>query len=168
MRLITAFTLFVGVLGAAMASEPGEPPYSRWRVIDKFVSNGPVFLKGKNLGQMRALAPLRNEKVEEVPNPHVPGRTVEFRTLTFDGLVIYGDVPKQNTLAPIRVVVTSAAWKIEWGLSVGAPIAKVGEVLGEPSEARGDTVRYCGETDCVTFAYANGRVLKIEFNYYAD
>jgi len=167
MRTVYALTLAALCVGSAFAAEPYEAQFSRMEMIDKFVYEGPQFIGTKTLPELRKLGVL-HEKVEKSPNPHISDKVIEYRTLTFDGLEIYGDIPKPQKLAPIKVTVTSPKWKIQKGLSVGSPVTRITETLGRPNKTNDGSLEYCGETECVYFFTSNGKISKIEFRYYAD
>lgn len=168
MRSFFALILIALHAGFVFASEQPDAVLVRMEMIDRFVSEGAQFLGKKTLPNLRKLGVLKHEKVEKSPNPHMPGKVIEYRTLVFDGLEIYGDIPEPQKLAPIRVVVTSSKWEIQKGLSVGSPISRVTETLGQPNKTNGGTLEYCGETDCVYFSATKGKVSKIEFSFYAE
>ncbi len=168
MRTLSILVPMIASLSVAVAAEQSESLLDRAARIDRFVDEGPQFLGKKTLPELRKLGVLKREKVEKSPNPHIPGKVVEYRTLVFDGLEIYGDVHEPQKLAPIRVVVTSSKWQIQNGLSVGSPETSVTEALGKPNKVHGGSLEYCGETDCVYFFTAKGKVTKIEFSFYAD
>lgn len=160
---------YIFITGYAIANETADPIQARMErmeLIDRFVYDGPLFLKDKSLPALRKLGRLQNEKMEKHPNRYIPGQAVEYITLTYDGLEIYGDVRERNRLAPILVVVTGSTWNIKHNLSVGAPMSRVIKALGEPINTNNHALRYCGETECVSFMVKDGKISKIEFDYY--
>jgi hypothetical protein len=168
MRALSMLILMIACLRIAVAAEQSESSLDRAARIDKFVEEGPQFIGKKTLSELRKLGVLKHEKVEKSPNSYIPGKIIEYRTLVFDGLEIYGDTPRPQKLVPIRVIVTDSKWPIQNGLSVGSPEARVIEALGKPNKIHNGSLEYCGETDRVYFFTVNGKVTKIEFSFYAD
>jgi len=176
MRLRTILTLFVFATTAAppldafgQGSVRQEALHDRLRRVDEFVWDGPLFMKGRRtLQQVRNLSRLLGEKVQKSPNPHVGGQIDEFRTLTFEGLELYGRVTPAQEFSPITAVITTPRWRIRNGLDVGSSAARVASVLGQPMQTTGAILEYQGESERVNFHVGNGIIKKIEFFYYAD
>ena len=139
--------------------------------IDRFALEGPRFLKSVTripIATLRALAPLRQEQVKKAANPHDPLKVDEFRTLTFDGLEIYGFMGDQGELWPVRISVSSPDWEIAEDLRVGSDAARVQTVLGEPTTSSTEARLYQGDIQNVNFFLRDGKIAKIEFIYYLD
>lgn len=139
--------------------------------IDRFALEGPRFLKDVTripLVELRKLAPVRSEQAKKAANLHDPVKVDEFRTLSFDGLEIYGFMGDQGELWPIRITVSSAAWDIADDLKVGSDAARVLEILGEPATRHPQAWLYQGVIQNVNFYLRQDKVEKIEFIYYLD
>jgi hypothetical protein len=150
--------------------------FQKWaeiaKKIDEFVYQGPLFLgqnsSRKSLSEIRQLGEIKNESVKYANNPHVEGEKIEFRTFVFEGLVLYGVVDKQNFYA-ITIIITNPKWKILYDLNVESPASRVPAALGQPPRPmQGPVERFSGQTESVDFTIDNGKIAKIEFNYYFD
>ena len=151
---------------------PPEPPVSaNADRVDQFALEGPRFLKNVTrmpIAELRQLAPLRGEEVKKAANPHDPLKVDEFRTLSFEGLEIYGFMGDQGELWPVRIAVTGAAWDIANDLKVGSDAARVTELLGEPTTRGPEAWLYQGAIQNVNFFLRRDKIEKIEFIYYLD
>lgn len=139
--------------------------------IDRFALEGPRFLKDVTrtpLATLRTLAPLQGEQVKKAANLHDPLKLDEFRTLTFDGLEIYGFIGDQQELWPIRITVSTVVWEIADDLKIGSDAAKVKEILGEPNVSQPEVWLYQGNFQNVNFYFRQNKIDKIEFIYYLD
>jgi hypothetical protein len=151
-----------------MSNDDFERMLARQAAIDRFVRTAPTFIQGKSLEDFRKIGDIHDEIIKTVPNPHVPTKTDEFRTLKFDGLEIYGLVHSPKEFWPIKLTVFSPRWKILNDLNVGSPAQLIYDALGNPTKQSDDLKQYCGETECVNFQIKGGVISKIVFNYYAD
>jgi hypothetical protein len=139
--------------------------------IDRFVLEGPRFLKNVTrmpIAELRQLAPLRSEQAKKAANPHDPLKVDEFRTLSFEGLEIYGFMGDHGELWPVRITVTSAAWEIAEDLKVGSDAARVTDILGEPTTRGPEAWLYQGVIQNVNFFLRRDKIETIEFIYYLD
>ena len=152
------------VAGAAFA----EDRIDREARIDKFVYEAPLFIKSKSLKEIKKIGKLKQELTDKQPNNHDATVTDTFITLRFDGLEIYGYLKSKETLCPIRITITKPQWKILNGLNVDTPSSRIIQILGQPNEEKKNIKKYCGETECVSFSEASGKITKIQFNYYLD
>jgi len=137
--------------------------------VDRFVWDGTRFLPRDSVERVRELDRVVHEESKTVqdPNAQLP---VRYTTLKFEnGLEVsfrtFG-TPIQMQLT--RVTVSSTKWPLNQGLGVGAPLARVREVLGTPDEASDQWIKYAGETEKVAFFVKDGRVSSVVFSYYAD
>ena len=147
-----------------------QPPgYDRLHRIDEFVWDGCLFMKGRqSLHQVAALSTLLKEKIEQAPNRHVPGQINEYRTLTFDGLELYGLVKPNKEFRTITTVITSSKWKVRHRLDIGTNAGRIEKILGPPMTRENAVLRYEGESERVNFYVENGIIKKVEFLHYVD
>jgi hypothetical protein len=167
----TARASVILAVGLMIPVFPADDPHEiadRQALIDRFVYDAPLFIRGKSLPALRKLGPLKKERVDRRPNPHDPLKTIEYRTLEFKGLTLIGFVLDHNNLEIIQITVTDSRWKIRDGLNVGSPAAGIEKILGKPTGEDKNAREYCGETECVVFGMKKGRIAKIELNYYSD
>lgn len=136
--------------------------------IDKFVYDAPVFIKDRSLITLKKLGKFKKERIEKQQNPHDSTKTIEYRTLTFKGLIISGFIQDQNKFAIIQIIVTDSRWKILNGLNVGSSRERIIKVLGNPSNEEDNIIEYSGETESVNFQIKKNKIIKIELNYYSD
>jgi len=92
------------------------------------------------------------------------GLTVTNHRLTYDGIIfeIYG--PNGEDAGPFFLTCTADAYDFG-GLKVGSSVADVKRLLGEPSEVKGDTLRYQTILSAeigASFRIQNGKVTEIE------
>lgn len=134
------------------------------------MSQSPVSITNYSVHELRKLGKLRNEAAEQRPNPHVENTILTYINLEFEGLEIFGVVIDKDSdeLTPIKITITTSAWKILHDLNVGTPALRIQEFLGKPSEEGESFQKYCGETDCVRFSIDRGRIATIELSYYVD
>jgi hypothetical protein len=140
-------------------------------MVDVFIDQTLPFIKEKKgLKSIREIGKLLHDETKKTNNPYDVERQIEFHTLKFDGLEIYGNLlpNSHDTFFPIRVTIYNKNWKIYKGLSVGTPAEAINHVLGAPNRNKGKNIEYCGETDCVVFTIMGGKIEKIEFIFYAD
>ena len=168
MRTLTAILLTFLGFTPSFAANQFEEMLARQAVIDKFVHDAPVFLKDTSLKALRKLNSLKGESVTDSPNPHVAGEKIEFRTLTYNGLTIYGRVLNKSKLSPIQITVTDSRWKILNNLNVGTSSERIEQKLGIPTKEYSGVKQYCGETECVNFHAKERKITKVELNYYSD
>ena len=169
MRLISIIALVMVIMGHAFAADQIQTKlFERMAKIDQFVHDAPLFMKGKSLSELRKLGTLINERLDKSPSKYITDKIEEYITLQFDGLEIYGWVRSPEELAPIRITVTKSHWHILKGLDVGAPTEHILQTLDQPTKEMKNIFEYCGETECVRFYLAEGKISKVEFIYYAD
>ena len=165
--LILLFLLLPLSIGAA------EPTFleqqERMSRIDNFVWDGPEFLAKPTVERIRSLDRIAKEVTQKAPNPYSKD-TILFTTLTFEhGLEIaYRTFGKPLQLGLIQVVISSPRWPVKHGLNVGAPIARVTEILGEPFHTSATQLFYKGETEEAIFTFKNGLINSVDLGYYAD
>lgn len=118
--------------------------------------------------QARTLGKFIREDVKTYPSDWIPGEIVEMHTVALDGLAL--DIASHQGRGSFLVsaTFTKASWKLPRGLSVGAPEARVLEVLGQPGERAGNVLLYQGDADgCfVEFTVAGGVVAKVTITPY--
>jgi hypothetical protein len=136
--------------------------------IDKFVYNAPLFINDRSLKALKKLGKFKNEHIDKQQNPHDSTKIIEYRTLTFKGLIISGFIQDQIKLSIIQIIVTDSRWKILNGLNVGSSSERINKVLGEPTTDENNIKEYCGETECVNFQIKKNKIIKVELNYYSD
>lgn len=168
MRIFTAILLIFWGLTPAFAADQFEEMLVRQAAIDKFVHDAPLFLKDTSLHVLRKLDHLKNESIIDKENPHITGEKLEFRTLTFNGLTIYGRVLNKSELRPIIIRVTDPCWKIFYGLNVGTNSDRIEQKLGTPTKEYSYVKQYCGETECVNFHTKSSEIIEVELIYYED
>ena len=159
--------IFLGTT-PAFAGDRFDEVIARQAKIDQFVYDAPLFIKDKSLIALRKLDQLKDERVKKESNPHIPGKIIEYRTLLFEGLKIYGSVHEQKELWPIQITVTDSRWKILNKLNVGSSVEQIEQVLGKPTKEYSNIKQYCGETECVDFYIKDAKIIKVELNYYLD
>ena len=151
-----------------MSDHDFERMLARQAAIDRFVRSAPTFIQGKSLEDFRNISDVQDEIIDTSPNPHVPSKTDEFRTLKFDGLEIYGLVRSPKEFWPIKIIVSSPRWKILNNLNVGSRSELIYDALGNPTKQSDNLKQYCGETECVDFQVRNDVISTIIFNFYVD
>ena len=168
MRAIALLSIVLPLWAVTMMPDV-EPQLDRMATIDRFVLDGPLFLKRTSGEDVRDLGEVASESTETVPNPHAEG-SIRYTKLRFkDGLEIYFrsfGVPVQVQF--IEVTVTSPKWPIKHGLNVGVPVDDVLRVLGEPTKKSAEEIAFTGETDQVIFHIKDAHVIQVQFLYYAD
>ena len=120
------------------------------------------------LQHVRGLSSLLKEKIEKAPNRHSPQQIDEYRTLTFEGLELYGRVTPTQEFQTITTVITSAKWKVRHDLNVGTNASRVETLLGPPLQRTNKVLRYQGESERVNFYVEKGIIKKVEFWDYVD
>ncbi len=141
--------------------------------IDKFVWDGPKFLEGLSIDQIRDLCVVEKESKEDEVNSFIDNAKIPYYTFIFkDGLEVYCRVVESHVSGPhvqlTSVHVSSNKWPILYDLSVGQKTSSVVRVLGKPTSDENNILRYSGETEEVSFHYFNDVVTQIVFQYYAD
>lgn len=159
--------IFLGTT-PAFAGDSFDDVIARQAKIDQFVHGAPLFIKDKSLTALRKLDQLKDERVKKESNPHIPEKIIEYRTLFFEGLKIYGAIHEQKELMPIQITVTDSRWKIINKLNVGSSVDQIEQVLGKPTKEYSNIKQYCGETECVDFYIKDAKIIKMELNYYLD
>lgn len=168
-RQIISITLLLFISASpVIAGNLKEDCFNKETIIDKYISEAPLFIKGKSLHEIRNIGKFNREFRENKPNSHDANIINTFITLQFDGLEIYGLLKSQDEFWPIRVKITKSQWKILDDLNVGEPISRIYKVLGYPKERGKNLRKYCGETDCISFFINKGVISKVEFYYYVD
>ena len=141
--------------------------------IDKFVWYGPKFLEGLSIDQIRDLGVVEKESKQDEDNPFIDGAKITYYIFVFkDGLEVFCRVVSHHVdgshVQLTSVDVSSSQWPILNDLNVGQKISKVVMVLGQPTSDENNILTYNGETEEVSFHYANDVVTRIVFQYYAD
>jgi hypothetical protein len=141
--------------------------------IDKFVWDGPFFLKGLSIEQIRNLAVVEKESKEDEDNPFIDNAKIPYYTFIFkDGLKVYCRVVENHVSGPhvqfTSIHVASSQWPILYDLRVGQKISNVIKVLGKPTSDEGNVLSYSGQTEEVSFYYVDDVVKKVVFQYYSD
>jgi len=169
MRIIFVLFIVLATSSFAIAADQDQTArFERIARIDQFVGSAPLFIKNKSLPEIRAIGALINEIMVTEPSKYYPGRFVEYRTLQFDGLVIYGRVSSSGEFGPITITISKSQWHILYGLDVGVSVEKVRATLGPPTKQAQGAYEYCGETECAQFLVDRDKVTQIELRYYAD
>ena len=163
-KLSLLLLLFIGIT-PSFAADNLKETLTKQVAIDKFVDEAPLFIEEKSLIALRKLAPLKFEGVEKIPNQLILSEPLEYKTLEFDGLSIFGLVQNQSELPTPLITITDEKWKILNGLNVGTDIERVEQVLGKATYAYGDIKEYCGETHCVLFHTKGIKIIKIVLFY---
>ena len=161
--------------------------------IDELIENGLAFRFGKNRAEITAsLGPPRAATVRMIKNQHRPSRIDELHDLVYDGLrVLLYRVTAQDREFITDLSLTSATYRLKWGLGVGSTKEAVRRALGpgftplaapesriEPP-ARGPrcaesdgvcTYRYDGfeQKSHVFFSFRGGRVSRIDWTFEVD
>lgn len=161
--------------------------------IDELIEAGLAFRLGKTRAEIGAsLGPPRAATVRKLRNLHDPAQTDELHELTYDGLrVLLYRVTAQDREFITDLSLTSAKYRVKWGLGVGSPKEAVRGVLGPgftalaapdsriaPPEARRRceerdgvcTYRYDGfeQRSHVFFSFRGGRVSRIDWTFEVD
>jgi len=152
-----------------MASQAQRDPKS-YEAINEFVSRGWAFELGASLADLQAVGKVQREVVSTVKNRHVENQIDEIRELYYDGLYVKAYFPAKDYEGFLleEVEITSQRFQIKHGLNVGASVAELQRVLGEPDEVEGGVHSYSGETDTVRFVIQNGVITKIRWELYLD
>lgn len=152
-----------------MASQAQRDPKS-YETINEFVTRGWAFELGTSLTDLKAAGKVQREVVSTVKNAHVKNQIDEVRELYYDGLYIKAYFPagdlKRFLLQEVQI--TNPRFGVKHGLNVGASVAELKAVLGEPDEIKGDVYSYSGETDTVRFVIHNGVITKVKWELYLD
>jgi hypothetical protein len=138
--------------------------------VDRFASEGPRFLpRDGTAEQIRGLERVIDEESTRRRSPH-DGSLIRYVRLKFDhGLeVTFREVEGSPRVQVTQVVVSGQRWAIADRLGVGAPVARVLGVLGQPVNRTKSTLSYQGETERVRFRVRDARVVSVTFEYYAD
>lgn len=167
MRIFTIlFSLSFSVL-SAHANDETKEMMAQWDLIERFMKEAPTFLKGRDsLEKLRNLDQLKADKVEREVHPDIPDGVIEYHTLEFKGLEIYGRIDNKKGFWPITVTVSSPKWKIEPGLSVGSQPDHVERVLGQPTVKSRGILEYHGVVSRVHFYTSEKSITKVVFHYY--
>ncbi len=166
MRVLAALiTLALPVIGLTAQRDPKSD-----EVVNEFVSRGWAFELGTSLIDLRAVGKVQREVVSTVKNRHVENQIDEIRELYYDGLYIKAYFPAKDHKRFLleEVEITSARFRIKHGLNVGASVAELQRVLGEPDEIEGDVYSYSGETDTVRIVIKSGVITKVRWELYLD
>ena len=161
--------------------------------IDEMIEAGLAFPLGKSRAEITAsLGPPRAATVRKLRNQHDPTRIDELHELAYDGLrVLLYRITAEDREFVTDLSLTSAKYRVKWGLGVGSTKEAVRRVLGggfgalaapdsriEPP-ARGQrcaevdgvcTYRYDGfeQKSHVFFSFRGGRVSRIDWTFEVD
>lgn len=151
------------------ASTAQRDPKS-YEAINEFATRGWAFELGTSLVDLKAVGKVEREVISTVKNPHVENQIDEIRELYYDGLYVRAYFPAKDhrRLLLEEVEITSPRFRIRHGLDVGASVAELQRVLGEPDDVEGDVHSYSGETDTVRFVIKNGVIAKVRWELYLD
>src|SRR6185436_13537347 len=88
----------------------------------------------RGIQTIRALGPVKREKVTVLQNPHVAGHTDEIREFFFDGLYVKALFPGRQQRAYLlqEVAITKPRYKAKFWLNLGATRRDVEAMLGQP------------------------------------
>ena len=138
--------------------------------INEFVSGGWAFELGASLADLKAVGKVQREVVSTVKNRHVANQIDEVRELYYDGLYVKAYFPARDHKRFLleEVEITSPRFQIKHGLNVGASVAELKAVLGQPDEVKGDVYSYFGEADTVHFVVRGGVIIKVKWELYLD
>lgn len=152
-----------------MAAQTQRDPKS-YEVVNEFVNRGWAFELGTSLTDLRAVGKVQREVVSAVRNRHVENQVDEIRELYYDGLYIKAYFPAKDHKRFLieEVEITSPTFRVKHGLNVGASVAELKAVLGEPDETEGDIYSYSGEADTVRFFVTHGVITKVRWELYLD
>ena len=164
-----ALTALVALVLPVMASQAQRDPKS-FETINEFATRGWAFELGASLMDLKAVGKVQREVVSTVKNRHVENQIDEVRELYYDGLYVRAYFPAKDhrRLLLEEVEITSPRFGIKHGLDVGASVAELKAVLGQPDEIEGDVHSYSGETDTVRFVIKNGVITKVRWELYID
>lgn len=167
-RVKVLATLIALALPATASTAERDP--KSFETINEFVSRGWAFELGTSLTDLKAVGKVQREVISMVKNPHVENQIDEVRELYYDGLYIKAYFPAMDHKRFLleEVEITSARFRVQHGLNVGASVAELERVLGEPDEIKGDVYSYSGETDTVRFVIHNGVITKVKWELYLD
>ena len=161
--------------------------------IDEMIEAGLAFPLGKSRAEITAsLGPPRAATVRRLRNQHDPAQIDELHELAYDGLrVLLYRVTGEHREFVTDLSLTSAKYRVKWGLGVGSTKEAVRRVLGggftalaapdsriEPP-ARGQrcaevdgvcTYRYDGveQRSHVFFSFRGGLVSRIDWTFEVD
>ncbi len=163
--LAALVALAVPLIGLTAQRDPRS-----YETINDFVTRGWAFELGASLTDLKAVGKVQREVVSTVKNRHVENQIDEIRELYYDGLYVRAYFPGKDHKRFLieEVEITSPMFRIKHGLNVGASIAELKAVLGEPDETEGDIYSYSGETDTVRFIVHNGVISKVRWELYLD
>jgi hypothetical protein len=138
-------------------------------VAEVSCTKGPYRLKlPKSYKALRALAPLRREKV--LGKEDRDGYTVTYRELRFTGLelevVTFSNDPSRYLVS--SAVLSTPAWKIGGQLRVGSPAKSALRGLARDELPKEGELEFSGETDSIHVTLAAGRVLDVEYSCNTD
>jgi hypothetical protein len=133
MKFVYVALLLVVFHLAAISQESSTSVIQKQEKIDHYVLNAPLFPKDSSLNTAKALGVLQHEDIKKAPSQHIVGEVVEYRTLVFDGLELYGRIKQGTEFLPIRITITRYTWKLRDGLDVGAASDHIQEILGVPT-----------------------------------
>lgn len=88
--------------------------------------------------------------------------------LEYEGLTVsFYEVTHERREFLVRVVVSSHAYQVKWGLGIGCPATRVMEVLGRPSQVESDKLIYEFGilSNYIEFEIPEGEVTQVSWNY---
>jgi dienelactone hydrolase len=142
--------------------------------VNIFTEQGWAFRLGlRGIQTIRALGPVKREKVTVLQNPHVDGRTDEVREFFFaDGLYVKALFPgrQQNAYLLQEVVITKPRYKVKFGLNVGATRRALIDKLGQPDGEQPGFVEYFHSMGigAVRIHFKDDRIVRLEWDFRAD
>ncbi len=164
-----ALAVLIALVLPVMASQAQRDPRT-FETINEFVTRGWAFELGTSLTDLKLVGRIQREVVSTVKNRHVENQVDEIRELYYDGLYVRAYFPAKDhrRLLLEEVEITSPRFRIKHGLDVGASVAELQRVLGQPDEIKEDVYSYSGESDTVRFFIKNGVITKVRWELYLD
>jgi dienelactone hydrolase len=142
--------------------------------VNIFTEQGWAFKLGlRGIQTIRALGPVKREKVTLLQNPHVDGRTDEIREFFFaDGLYVKALFPgrQQNAYLLQEVTITRSRYKAKFGLNLGTTRKALEDKLGQPDGMQPGFVEYFHSMGIGTarIHFKDDRIVKLEWEFRAD
>jgi hypothetical protein len=133
--------------------------------VDEFIDAPRVLFGETEADVVRRLGQPASRDTRMRPSFSDPTVTRRVERLVYQGIV----VELQGRL--VRVELTAGDHPLPWGLSVGAQRQVVEDVLGRPQRATDDSLLYLysdGFPKTVTFQFRDGRVRRIEWEYWIE
>jgi len=120
------------------------------------------------LDRVREFGPVQREDVSPyLDDTHPTGVGATSHLIQFDDVVVRGvDFPGENFFLT-QVAVSTPSYPLACGLRIGLSVTTLSKCLPDALAERSDgTVTYHGESESVTFDVRDGRIDKVELNFY--